>query len=152
MKCRLFPIYVRNSDNALTNCGYRAYVWWKGSTEVCRSFIFASALSTCPCHSDHLRRSIWSRIASPNTASHCTRPLPNWPKTVSFIVSSKGTALPPPPPLRTGQIGFPISGSSLSEHPCDGVRHTRRAQGGVDLSVACRLEQHPVVDRITAPM
>ena len=54
--------------------------------------------------------------------------------------------------IRTGQISFPISGSSLSEHPCDGVRHTRRTQGGMELSVACRVEQHPVIDRITASM
>jgi hypothetical protein len=38
--------------------------------------------------------------------------------------SSKETTLPPPPPLRTGQISYPISGSSLSKPPCDGVRPT----------------------------
>src|SRR4030095_6606656 len=114
--------------------------------------ILPSALSTCPCHSDHFRRSILSRMASPNTASHCTRPLPYWSNTVSFIESSKETTLPSPPPLRTGQISFPISGSSLSEHPWHGVRRARRAQGEVNLSVACRVEQHPVVNRITAAM
>src|SRR4029450_121760 len=51
-----------------------------------RASILLSALSTWPCHSDHLRRSIWLPISSPSTASQCTRPLPNWPNTVSFIV------------------------------------------------------------------
>jgi len=41
-------------------------------------------------------------------------------------LSSKGAALPSPPPLRTGHICFQISGSSLSEPPCDRGRHTRR--------------------------
>jgi SRSO17 transposase len=41
-------------------------------------------------------------------------------------LSSKEAALPSPPPLRTGHICFQISGSSLSEPPCDRGRHTRR--------------------------
>src|SRR4029450_1930867 len=127
-------MYVRSSDNALTNPAYRAYISLKDPIELSRSSILPRDLSTCPCHSDHCRRSIFSPIASPRTASHATRPLPYWPNTVSFIGPSQGTTLPPLPPLRTGQISFPTSGSSLSEHPCDRVRHTRRAQGGMRLS------------------
>src|SRR4029453_14398995 len=48
--------------------------------------ILPHAFSPLPCHSDHFSPSIWSCICSPNTASHCTRPLPYWPNTVSFIV------------------------------------------------------------------
>src|SRR4030095_7465924 len=44
---------------------------------------------------------------------------------VSYPVSSKGAALPTTPPLRTGHISFPISGSSLSKHPCNRMRYTR---------------------------
>src|SRR5262249_39237786 len=70
--------------------------------------------------------------------------------TIRRIESSKETTLPPPPPLRTGQISFPISGSSLSKRPCDGARHTRRTQSMMELSVARRVEQHPIVYRIAA--
>src|SRR2546421_4444988 len=38
-----------------------------------KSSILPSALSTCPCHSDHFRRSIFSRISLPNTAWHWFR-------------------------------------------------------------------------------
>src|SRR5215475_14171248 len=68
------------------------------------------------------------------------------------MVSSKGTTLPPPPPLRTGQISFPLSGSSLSQHPCDGVRPTPRTRGMMDLIVTSWVEQHPIVYGRTAPV
>src|SRR4029450_11603521 len=78
-------MYVRNSDNAWTNPAYRVYVPSKDSIALSRSSILPSALSTCPCHSDHFRRSILSRIASPNPASHCTSPLPYCSHTVSLM-------------------------------------------------------------------
>src|SRR5262249_22705238 len=72
--------------------------------------------------------------------------------TVRHMVSSKGAALPSTPPLRTGHIRFPISGSSLSKHPCDRMRYTRWTAGMVHLTGAGRVEQHPIVRGVTAAM
>lgn len=41
------------------------------------------------------------------------------------VPSGKETALPPPPPLRTGRESFPSSGSSRCEVPCERGRSTR---------------------------
>jgi hypothetical protein len=79
-------MYVRNSDSALTNWLNLLYVSLKGAIDDSRSSILPSALSTCPCHSDHFRRAIFSRMSSPNAASHCTNPLLYCSNTVSFIV------------------------------------------------------------------
>ena len=50
--------------------------------------------------------------------------------------------MPLAPPLRTGLISFPISGSSLSRHPCDGVRHTWKTRWppSIDLVVFFKLQ------------
>src|SRR5262249_17219540 len=71
--------------------------------------------------------------------------------TVTRIASSKETTLPLPPPLRTGRISSPISGSSLSEHSCDRVRLTRRIPGMMHRHVAVRMQEHVVGSRIRAP-
>ena len=51
-------IYVRNSDSAWRKGVNLAYVSLKGAMDDSRSSTFPSALSTCPCHSDHFRRAI----------------------------------------------------------------------------------------------
>ena len=56
----------------------------------------------------------------------CTCGVDNICRQAQRQLSSKEAALPSPPPLRTGHICFQISGSSLSEPPCDRGRHTRR--------------------------
>src|SRR5262245_11464444 len=70
--------------------------------------------------------------------------------TVNRIVSGKGAALPSTPPLRTGQISFPISGSSLSKRPYDGARPTHGTRGMMDLILTGRVQQHPIVRCVTA--
>ena len=44
--------------------------------------------------------------------------------------SGKRAALPPPPPLRTGRVNFPTSGSSLHFRPGSGGRGARRQTSG----------------------
>src|SRR5262249_10314510 len=95
---RLCTIYVCNSANALINRGNRAYVCSKGAIEVLRSSILPSALSTCPCHSDHFRRSIWSRICSPNT---CVAKKLKYPFSPVVLVS----------PLRVSLLDFSLAAS-----------------------------------------
>ena len=63
-------------------------------------------------------------------------------------LSSKEAALPSPPPLRTGHICFQISGSSLSEPPCDRGRHTRYRLHDTGLKPAHVLLAPPPVDGV----
>jgi hypothetical protein len=60
-----------------------------------------------------------SGITQPEQCFPTEQPLMYCRKTVTRLVSTKETALPLPPPLRTARISSPISGSSLSEHSCD---------------------------------
>ncbi len=59
--------------------------------------------------------------------------------------SGKGTPLPSPPPLRTVHASFPTYGSSLSERPFCRTRFRHGDTLAVNLQMARRMKQYPVL-------
>jgi hypothetical protein len=64
--------------------------------------------------------------------------------------SGKGMALPPFPPLRTGQVSFPTSGSSLSNARVR-TRFSHEKSLAVNLLMAGGMKQHPVFCGVSSP-